>query len=554
MQKEISKKINSARIRLAVNELIEVVRYVLFFAVIVVLAGVIAERLLAIKVFSNAVLWGLLGVCLLATAVCWYMKIPSRQNVSLLIDRRLRLKERMISLMAFQGSKDVFAQATCVEARESISKIKVQGHFPINFSKNWFYSVGMWVMVGLLVAFLPQYDLLGYLQKQEDQAKQTQEIQLAEKKVDLAASTVKLAVKQLGDESLDSDLEKLMAMTSGQSPEALKRQAIQKLGDISDRIKKLEGGANKDALEITKKMLRQLRPTPESFSQKLSQALAKGDTSLARDMIKQFQKQLEQGNMTEEQKKQLSKQLANMAKQLERIAADNKALEDMLEKNGLDKKLAKLSAEDLKKMLEKQNLSPEQIEQLMQKMSACKSGSKSCSSLAKAMAACSSGSAGLGGDELSELAAQLTDMEAFEQNVKMMQASLDEIENAISCLGEGMCDGPGKMGQWKAGQSTKYGSGTGGPGRGFGARNKDTQGETASKATKVQNKGREGQVVASWYFKGEQVKGESSRQLGQVIDTAIDNAAEAISENEIPRRYEESVKNYFGGLEEQVNE
>jgi len=105
-----------------------------------------------------------------------------------------------------------------------------------------------------------------------------------------------------------------------------------------------------------------------------------------------------------------------------------------------------------------------------------------------------------------------------------------------------------------AGDSNRSGPGTGGPGKGFGSVDKDADGQTATKATKMRNQDRQGQIVASWYFKGEQIKGESSKELDQMIQTAKDNAAEAISDNEIPRRYEESVKSYFGGLEESVEE
>ena len=463
MQKEISKKIRVARFRLALNELIEIVRYLLLFAVVVAIGAVFTQKLLAVDVPVAILASVVSGICVFSAIIWLIIRIPSKEKVSLLIDKRLRLKERMISLMAFENSDDLFAKATCQEAKEKINNENLHGHFPVQFSKKWYYSAALWTVTVLLVAFLPQYDLLGYLQKEEEQSKQVQEIQLAEKLVKQTSGSVKLAVKQLGDEELDSELDKLAALTSEQSPEAVKRQAIQKLGDISDRIKKLDGGVDKEALEITKKMLKQLKPTAESFSQKLSQAISKGDMGLARDMIKQFQKQLEQGQMSEEQKQQLSKQLG-------------------------------------------------------------------------------------------DLAAQLSDMEAFAEKVKLMQASLDEIENAIACLGEGMCEGPGCTGPWKEGVSKKYGSGTGGPGRGFGARGKDSDGETNTKGTKVKSKSNGGQVVASWYFKGEQVKGESSKQLNQVIETARDNAAEAISENDIPRRYEESVKNYFGGLEEHIQE
>ncbi len=550
MQRGIKQKLNRVRARLALKKLIDILRCVLFYAGIIVLVGIAVEKLLAVQLFTSQLILGLSAICGVIVLAWWLIKLPTKQKTSLLIDEKLRLKERMSCLMVFESSEDLFAQASCREATETVKVINLQKHFPISFSKNWFYSLGMWLTVVLLIAFMPQYDLLGSLKKQQEQARKNQEIATAKKMVELTASSVKLAVKQLGDNDLESELASLTAMSSEQNPEAVKRQAIQKLGNLSDKIKQLEAGLNKESLEITKKMLNQLKPMSESFSQKLQQAMAKGDWNRAQDMIKQFQKQLEQGQMSEEQKQQLSKQMENLSRQLEQIAAQNKLLEDELAKYGLDKELAKLSAKELRKMLEKQSLSPEQIERLMQKFSACKSGCKSCSGLAKAMGACSNGSGGLLADEFSELAAQLNNLEAFEQQVNMMQASLAEIENAMNCLGKGMCQGTGCIGPWKPGDSDKYGSGTGGPGHGFGPVNKDAEGQTVMKATKIKNMDQQGPIVASWYFKGEQIKGESSKELEQMIQAAKDNAAEAISNNEIPRRYEESVKSYFGGLED----
>lgn len=549
MHKKIKQKLYRARNRIAFNNLTDVFRRVCLFAGIVALLAVSVEKVLAVELIQLPLVWVYSAFCGAVIVVWWLLIIPSKQKTSFLIDEKLQLKERMSSLIVFETRSDLFSQAACREATETIHRVALQKHFPFRFSKNWFYSMGMWLAVVLLVIFLPQYDLLGNLEKQRKEDQKFEDIKLAEKSVELMTGSVKLAVKQIGEEDLDTELASLEAMASDQSPEAVKRQAIQKLGNLSDKIKQMEAGLNADSLDMTKRMLKQLKPVPDAFSQKLQQALSKGDWGAARDMVRQFQKQLEQGQLSEEQKRQLSKQFDHLSKQLEHIASQNKLLEDELAKLGLDKKLAKLSEEELRKLLQKQGLSPDQLEQLLQKMSACKTGCKSCSGLSKAMAACSSGAGGLSGDELSEFAAQLSDLESFEQKINMMQASLAEIENAMNCLGQGICQGPGCKSPWREGASDKYGRGSGGPGKGFGTVDKDTEGQTSSKATRLKNKDGQGPIVASWYFKGEQIKGQSSRELDQVIQAAKDNAAEAISENEIPRRYEESVKSYFGGLE-----
>ena len=61
-------------------------------------------------------------------------------------------------------------------------------------------------------------------------------------------------------------------------------------------------------------------------------------------------------------------------------------------------------------------------------------------------------------------------------------------------------------------------------------------------------------MIASWYFKGSQVKGDAQRGFSEVVQAARDSAAEAISENQIPYKYEEAVKKYFGQLEQSSGE
>lgn len=547
MQKGIKRKINAARLRLAFIGFLDIARRVFLYAGIVFLMFVLTEKLLAVSVLNLCIIGSFSAVFIVALLIWWLLKIPSKRQTSLLIDERLNLKERMSSLLSLENKEDPFAQAACQEASGKIMEANLKGFFPIRITGNWFYSMGLWAAVILIIAFFPQYDLLGYLQREKDKIAEVHDVQVAEKTVKLTAGSVKMAIQELGDESLNNELEKLDQVQADQSPEAIKRQAIQKLGALSDRIEQLKKDMNPQSLEMTKDMLKQLKPMAEPFSQPLQFALMKGDFSAARDMITQLQSRLEKGELTDEQKKRLAEQLANMAKQLEQVAAKNKELEEALDKAGLDRKLSQLSEEEFKKALEKVSLNPKQMQQLMQKFNACKSACKNCSNLAQAMAACSGG-ASPAGDQMDELAAQLSALEAFEHQMDLMEASLAEIEGAIGALGQGLCQGPGCDGWTDLNQPGNR------AGTGFGKKYLSEPIEADPKATKVKGKPQEGQVVASWFFKGEQIKGQSTLELDQVIQTAKDNAAEAISENAIPKRYEESVKMYFGGLEEYAEE
>ncbi len=81
---------------------------------------------------------------------------------------------------------------------------------------------------------------------------------------------------------------------------------------------------------------------------------------------------------------------------------------------------------------------------------------------------------------------------------------------------------------------------------GFGPRGSDTQGDTSTTSTKVKGQTDSGPSIASWYIKGGTVKGEAKKEFSDVMQSAKDRAAEAINENVVPKKYEESVRKYFG--------
>jgi hypothetical protein len=396
---------------------------------------------------------------------------------------------------------------------------------------------------------MPRKDLLGLLRKRTEKQQQAKQLEQAQVDVKEATSSVRLAVKQLGDPELAEELGKLEQPPRNAKPEDIKRQAIRKLGDLAERIQNKQTGAQLDSANMMQQMLKRLHGSPDAFSQKLSQALGKGDFTEARNLLSQLQKQLAEGKLTDQQKQALSKQLQDLAKQLQELARKNEEFEKELEKLGLDKRLAKLGEEQLRQALQGQGLTEEMIEQLLRKAAACRLACSRCGGLGQAMAACGGGGGGLSGDELAGLIEQLDELEALKQQVLLNQAGLAEISRAIACLGQGMCQGLGGQGPFMEGLSDRYGPGTGGPGIGYGPRSTDTEGETSTAKTRVDNKPGEGPVIASWYFKDTQVKGEAKRDLTEVIQAGRDSAAEAISENEIPRKYEDAVKQYFSQLE-----
>ena len=556
MKSALHHKLKVAWLRCSFNLLLEQFGLVVFLAGIAVVLAALAERLLGFTTVGAAGAYVLGGVTILAGLLLWLWKWPSRMQTALLIDERLALKERFSTALALAGSKDPFVAAAKSQAQELARTVKLSNHFKVRPTRRWLYAIGSWAVATAVLAFMPALDLLSRQANRLQSLQRQEQLAQARQDVKTAADRISAAVKELGDSEMAAELAALSHMNLGAKPEQIRRQAIRKLGDLSENIQKLQNDQRLAMLKPMQDMLKNLRSSPQAFSQELYLALARGQMGKAAEMIKQFQKQLAEGELSDRQRQDLAQQLGELGKQLEELAKQNAEFEKELQAAGLNKDLAKLSPEQLRKALQESGLTVEQIEQLLQKQSACQAASAACNRLGQGMA--QAGMAGADGmlnsDELAELAGQLYSLEALGQDLALAQASLDEIGRAIGMLGEADCLGGGGQGPWQEGFSQSQGMGTGGPGIGFGPRGTTEGGDTDLQKTRAQSKQGKGPTIASWYFKGPQVKTEARRDFAEVIQTSRDGAAEAVSENQIPRKYEESIKKYFGQLEESAAE
>ncbi len=548
--KAFHKKVRVVQVRCSLNLLLQQAGRILAIAGVVAVVAILVQRLLALVVVTPSVLWAFWGIAVGMVLLLWLLRLPSRMQASLLLDERLGLRERFSTTLALAQSDDPFAQAARSESLASIHRADLRGHFPIGLSRSWYYGAGTWLVVIALVFLMPQKDLLGLMKKKQQHQQQTKQIEQAQAQVKQTAEAVKAVVEKLDDPALQEELKKLEGLAQAGQPQEIRRDAIRTLGDLSDKLKQMQGNTQIDAANMMQQMLQRLRGSTDPFSQQIRTALAKGDFAQAANLLGQLQKDLASGKLSDQQRRDTAQQLQQLAKELQKLAEQKRDLEQELEKLGLDKKLAQMDQQQLKQALQQQGLKPDQIDQLLKKMAASQAAAGKCSGLGQALAATGAGADGLSADELSEAMDQLDALESMHQQTMLLQAGLDEISSFIGQLGEGMCQGPGGQSPWQEGWSNQFGSGSGGPGMGFGPRDSDTDGKTGTKATRTRNASSEGPVIASWYFKDTQIKGEVRRDFTEVIQAGRTSAAEAISENQIPRKYEDAVKKYFGELEQ----
>lgn len=535
--KELQTKIRAVQVRCGVNLFLRQAGRVLAVAGAVAVLAVLAERLIAVRLLTAWGIWSFWCAAAIALLVLWVLSLPNRMAASLLLDERLKLNERVSTTLALAHSDDPFASAARVESLNVIRQTNLAGHFPIAMSRSWAYGAGAWTVAIALALLLPQQDLLGFRRERQNQQKKAQIAQEAQTQVKKAVQQAKAALRAIGEPNLIADLKKLDELGHEAGPEEVKREAIKTLGDLAQRIQQMQAGAT-DALQ---QMLKQLRGSGDPFSQQIRLALAKGEFGQAAKMLAQLQSQLSDGSLSEEKRKALAAQMQELGKELTKLSEQKRQIEEELARLGLDKKLAQASSEQLRQALQKQGLSPEMVDQLMKKVEAGQTASAQCAELGQALAG-----SDLSGDGLSAAIDELDALDAMEQQMIQLEVSLAEISGALGGLGRNL-----RSGHWEVSE----GGEEGGYGQGIGLKaGRDhviaSDPLTANKMERAPTQGKGGPVVASWYFRDAQVKGEAQRSFTEVVQAGRASAAEAISENQIPRRYEDAVKTYFNQLEE----
>ena len=537
-------RLRQAGRRINANLLLEECALAALVAGLVAVAAVLCQRAFSVRLPLIPAVAVLAAVAAAYVLIRWWLRRPSLMQIALAIDERLALRERFSTTLAVGRSEDPFAAAVRAETYARLPRVNVARHFPIRLSRCWALAAAGWAAAALLALYMPPLDLLGREVAEKKAAAEEKRLEEARATVKQEVTKIEAMVKQLGAAEMAAELAKLNEAAPGALPAEIRRQAIRALGELPAKLQQSQAGERAEAAQALQQMMKQLKLPSQGLSRDLAKALARGEFGAAADLIRKMQERLAQRDLTPQEREVLAKELAEIAKQMERLAGQMKQMEDALEKAGLDKKLANLDEDALRRALEKAGLDAKDIQKLIDKARACRTASANC----KALAACSSGTPGLDAlspDALASLAGQLDSLEAMRQQLALMNATLDEIESGMAMLGMGM----GAMGLFDFGDSSEQGAGSGGPGKGSAPVQTAESGDFKTSSTRVRSPAGAGPSVGTWYEQEEQIKGESQRQAQETFQAAKDRAAEAVSENRIPSRYHGAVKQYFGDLD-----
>ncbi len=483
----------------------------------------------------------------IAAFAMWLRSRPSEHHVALLVDERLDLREKISTALHVGNRDDAFARAAVEDAvavaTDPKSHERARRRFNVTPPTNWWIAP-MLIAVAVLISFIEPMDVFAREQPESQEVIQARHevsetldavMREIESQPQLSGELADL-LGDLGDLSPDRDTLK--------SPDDIRRDAIKRVTDLNERLEEIVSGERGKTMDAIDQAMKQMRVPEDGPAKELAEAMAQGDFQAASEALKELIEKVEAGELTAEQQEQLVEQLKDLAKQLEDMARQQQQLEDALRKAGMDPQLAQ-NPEALKQAIENnQNLNEQQRQQLQQVAQAQQASSEMCQGLgAAAMALAQALESGQMGDAAGQMSDQLSELEQLQMLLQQAQAAASMCQGTCQGLGRGL-GLQAAMQQWGQGMGA---GGAGGP-------RPTAPSPTRTREVRAEGQTGEGDIIARMLVDGPQTVGESRIVPSQVLAEVVEGFEEGIDEDQLPRKYHEAQKRYFGELERQVRE
>jgi hypothetical protein len=285
---------------------------------------------------------------------------------------------------------------------------------------------------------------------------------------------------------------------------------------------------------------------------KAAQAMKQGDWNKALQEIDKLAKELREGKLDKAAQEQLAKQLQKMKEKLEAAAeAHQQAMADLKKQIEEQKKAGNLAkAGEIQQKLEqlqKQQPAMDRLQQLAQKMAQAQHGLQN-------------GNGKKAADAMAQMAKQLAQMQKDMDQMKALDAMLDQMELAKdamvckNCNGKGCEECQGMLGMNgpmnnAMNPNGKPGRNPTGQGPGIGNRPEE-RGDTNTRETQVRQNSRRGSATFGGLVEGPNIKGDVAQSIKEEMTTRAAEPADPLTSDRLPNSRREQAEQYFQALRE----
>lgn len=547
----VERLLQTARQRVRIQRAMQVACMAVLAASSMVFVLVIVDRLPAAAFISWwFVLWGLGLLVVAASVLAWSMERPSDLAMATMVDDRLGLDDRLATALHMANRGDPVSRAVVEDATQVATDPRTQEQVRRLLRPT--PPSGLWLAPALLgcavlIAFTGQADLFA-----ASVADRTEPLASVDVAVDRTEVTSIIESQPQLQQAMKEQLDALEAEQARLAEEQLtaeeqRRAELKQMTELDRSLEELIEGEQAQSMESIRSRLKQLDQPEADEAKALAEALAKGDFSEAKNALESMQSALDDPAMTQVERDELAEQLSDMASQLEDLSKEQGALEQALEQAGLDPKLAD-SPKALEDAIEQaERMTEEQRQQLMEQIQAeqaaqqaCEKMGEACDSMSKQ---CKDGKPG--GECGQKMGEQLSELEQAQQMLKQAKAAQQECRSQCRRLGSGL---PSNSKSQHAGALP----GAGKPGELGGGGMEVAEDDTAASMRQASGTAGDGPVISQTSTEGPLEVGESGQAMNfeEIVSRSRDGFDDAFNENQLPRKYHELIKYYFGDASE----
>jgi hypothetical protein len=493
----------------------------------------------------------LAGMAVLAAIAATRVNRPTEHVLALEVDTQLNLREKLSTALHCRHRDDPFAQAAVEDAigvaRNPSVHERAKRAFAVRLPGSWWVSPSL-AMIVVMVSMLGQFD--AFAGDDTTDPAQVEAIRNVNQGVETFVNDLK-EQSELNEEVqalLDDMLNESNDASNVKSEEDARRNAIKKLNDIKNRLEDITEGEKAKGLDALDRKLSDLNIPSDGPAKEMAEALAKGDFEAANKALKDLQQKVEAGEMNAADQDKLAEQMEDLANQMQQLAQQQDQLKKALEQAGMNPQLANQPQALQQAIQNNQNLNQQQQQQLQQMAQAQQMACQACQGLGNALQqmAQQAGNQQQGnqqGQMGQQMGQQLSDLEMAQQLIKQAQAAANACQGKCNNLGQG-------LGNQQLAQQPQQGQGGQGQnGQGAGGKGPIAKTPFKTQAQKSDTGMNPGDIIASQFFDGAEIRGESKTTLANIIAQVSGGAEEGQAEEIVHRRYEEAHKHYFGELE-----
>ncbi|GAC1449948.1 MAG: hypothetical protein NVSMB9_34100 [Isosphaeraceae bacterium] len=459
---------------------------------------------------------------------------PSRLDAAVAIDRSFHLHERLSTALTLPADlretsagravlSDTMAQLAALDVRSAFS--------PALPRRAWVALIPAALAMALvLIPWDPSTTAQARSMKGRDTKALMEQTKALGKKIASQRKEIEKTKFPEADKLL-AQIEKLTEELA-KAPPAGKDKALIELNKMTDALKDRQKQLGSP--EQINRQLAQLKDIAnQGPADQFAKNLAKGDFLKAANELKRLQEKLKSGKLTEAEKTTLKEQLGEMSKQLQKLAN----LEERKKQLEEAKKQGGLSQRQFEQEMAKLNEQAKNLQKLSQM--AAKLG-EAQEALQKGDMKKAAQSLGMSEKQLSEMARNLQELQALDGALADLQDTKNGMTgDGMNMLGEAV-DG-NLLGSGQRGNSQN----TMNRGQGQGDR-AEAPDKTSQYTTRVKQQFGKGKAIADGTAPpNTPVKGRSFIDVQGEMATVTGNAADALSNQKVPRNIEKHVRGYF---------